>query len=369
MVEGSRRWLLVVGSLRSGGTERQAVALANELCRRGDSVVIGVIDGRYAPAYEVDPNVTVVELSRGGALGLFIAVFRLRRLSERATIVYSLLDAANLVAAVATLGRRTRLLWGVRASDIGPSHAAWLASRLCRPFSRRVDVLIGNATACIDFYSALGYRPRARRVVSNGIDTDRWRPDADARSGVRSELQLDDGQLLLGFIARVDRQKRHQLLLEAFAENRGAHLLLVGRGTDDPAGIVARTVRELGIGDRVSLLGERRDVPRLTAALDIACCASYYEGFPNSLLEAMASEVCCVATDVGGVREVLGDAGVVVVNPSANALSKALNLVASDRALRASLASAGRRRAVERFSIAAMVDATIAASSIEGCLP
>jgi len=365
MVESSRRWLLVVGSLRSGGTERQVVALANELCRRGFTVVIAVIDGRHAPAYEVDPRVGVVELSRGGGFGLVAAVRRLRRLIDDATIVYSLLDAANLVAAFATWGRRTRLLWGVRASDIGPSKAAWIASRLCRPFSGRVDVLIGNAAACIDFYSSLGYRPRAHRVVFNGIDTDRWRPDEVARTDVRRELRLDDGTLLLGFVARVDRQKRHELLLEAFAGIAGSHLVLVGRGTDDPSGVVARAARRLGIIDRVSLLGERKDVPRVTAALDVACCASYYEGFPNSLLEAMASEVCCVATDVGGVREVLGDTGIVIANPSADEFSAALNRVVSERTLRAALASAGRRRAVELFSIGAMVDATIAASSAE----
>src|SRR5262245_53923786 len=99
------RWWLVVGSLRSGGTERQVATLANELVQRGKSVVIAVIDGRHPPAYELDPRIVVKVLGRGGLLGAIRAALRLRRLVSNGSIVYSYLDAANLLAAAAMFGR------------------------------------------------------------------------------------------------------------------------------------------------------------------------------------------------------------------------------------------------------------------------
>lgn len=361
MNEAAPRWWLVVGSLRSGGTERQVVTLANELVRRGESVAVAIVDGRHAEAYELDAPVVKNVLAHGGVFGAIRAALRLRRLVGNDSIVYSFLDAANLLAAASLFGRSMKLVWGVRASDVASSVVARLTSRLCRPFSSRVDVLIGNATACLDFYRGHGFRPRSHAVVFNGIDVTTWRPDLDVRAAVRAELGIAENVLLVGFVARVDPQKRHDLLLQAFARCDDAHLLLVGRGTDAAEGDLAKLIHSLGIGKRVRRLGERKDVRRITAALDVACCASYYEGFPNSLLEGMACGVCCIASDVGGVREVLGDAGIVVADDTAEAFAQALQAVLRDGGRRAALAAAGRSRAVALFSTAAMTDATVAA--------
>jgi glycosyltransferase involved in cell wall biosynthesis len=364
MVEASPRWWLVIGSLRSGGTERQVATLANELARRGERVGIAVIDGRHRPAYELDARIEVVALGQGGAVGVLLAALRLRRLVGNGSILYSFLDAANLLSAAATVGRPMRLLWGVRDSNVAVNFVARLANRLCRPLSRRVDVLIGNAAACLDFYRGRGFQPRSETVVPNGIDVTAWHPDAAARSSVRAELGLAPDALLLGFVARVDAKKRHDLLLDAIAGCDSVSLILVGRGTDAADGAIARRIRALGLGDRVVALGERNDVPRLTAALDVACCASDYEGFPNSLLEGMACGVCCVASDVGGVREVLADTGVVVTDSTAAGFARALETVLRDDARRNALAAAGHTRAVASFSVQAMTDATIAAACL-----
>ena len=361
MNESAPRWWLVVGSLRSGGTERQVVTLANELVERGKSVAIAIIDGRHPPAYELDPRVATCILGHGGPSGAVRATLRLRRLVSDGSIVYSFLDAANVLTAASLFGRSVKLVWGVRASDISSSAVARVSSRLCRPFSSRVDVLIGNATACLDFYVGHGFRPRSQAVVFNGIDVATWRPDLAARKAVRAELGIGENALLVGFVARVDPQKRHDLLLQAFARCDDAYLLLVGRGTDAAEGELPKLIQSLGIRDRVLRLGERRDLRRITTALDVACCASYYEGFPNSLLEAMACGVCCIASDVGGVREVLGEAGVVVAGDTAEAFAQSLHDVVRDGNRRAALAAAGRARAVALFSTAVMTDATVAA--------
>ena len=361
MIEASPRWCLVIGSLRSGGTERQVVGLANELARRGERVSIAVIDGRLPSAYPIDARVAVETLGRGGALGAIAAAWRLARLARRSEIVYSFLDVANALSAFATIGARARLVWGVR--DSGPPVGAITrgALLLCRLLQARPDVLIGNAQGCLDFYARQRVLARRRAVVANGIDTAAWRPDADARRSVREELGLDADAFLVGCVARIDPKKRHDLLLAALAQcPRAVHLVLVGRGTDVRGGPIDRQAHALAIAERVHALGDRRDIARLTAAFDLACCASDYEGFSNSLLEAIAAGVCCVASDIAGTRDVLGEAGTLVDNV-ATEWSRAITDLACDAPRRARLAAAGRERALERFSMRAMADATLAA--------
>jgi glycosyltransferase involved in cell wall biosynthesis len=358
----SPHWWLVIGSLRSGGTERQVANLANELAGRGHAVSIALIDGSHAPTYALDPRVAVVRLANGGGAAYVRAAARLARLIEPGAIVYSFLDLANLLAAAASLRKRVRLAWGVRDSDVAPGLSASLALALTRLASRRVDVLVGNASACVAFYRTRGFRPRAWAVVGNGIDATRWRPDPSVRDAVRAEMGLPREALVVGCVARADPKKRHDLLLAAFAACRtDAHLVLIGRGTDDPDGSIARDIRARCLEGRVHALGERSDLTRLTAALDVACCASDYEGFPNSLLEAMACGVACLATDVGGVREALGDAGVIVESGSVCAFRGALDALLCDPARRQMLGAAGRARVRARYSNASMCDATIAA--------
>ncbi len=364
MTEAVPHWWLVIGSLRSGGTERQVVALANSLAARGVAVSIAVIDERPVPAYRIDSAVTVIGLGRGGVIGYLQAMLRLASLVRDGDVVYAFLDAAMLLARIASARRSVRLLGGVRDSNLARSGRSIVVFHLARLLGRRMDAMIGNADACIEFYRRRGFRPRKTAVVGNGIDCDTWMPDPRARAAVRQELGVDAHAVLIGFVARTDRKKRHDLLLDAFAQlHDDVHLVLIGRGTDTSREIQGR-VEELRVASRVWRLGERSDVPRLTAALDVACCISDFEGFPNSLLEAMACGVCCVATDVGGVREVVADAGVIVAGGVPEELSTALAALVADRERRERLGAAGRRRAIEKFSIEAMTDATVRAAGM-----
>lgn len=116
-------------------------------------------------------------------------------------------------------------------------------------------------------------------------------------------------------------------------------------------------IREAGLTDRFFLLGFRDDIPRLTAALDIACLSSAFgEGFPNVLGEAMACEIPCVATDVGDSANIIGDTGRVVPPKNPVALGKALKeLVCMGYEGRAGLGRSARKRIRERFELSKVV--------------
>jgi glycosyltransferase involved in cell wall biosynthesis len=114
-----------------------------------------------------------------------------------------------------------------------------------------------------------------------------------------------------------------------------------------------RLADSLGIASRTSFLGTRRDVPALLPGLDVACLSSVHEGVPIALIEAMAAGVPVVATDCGGVRDIVadGEQGFVVPVGDRDALADRLRLLAEDPETRARLGKGGRVRAEQEFGI------------------
>src|SRR5204862_1530446 len=108
----------------------------------------------------------------------------------------------------------------------------------------------------------------------------------------------------------------HATLIRASALIKNLHndlqFVLSGEGVNSEQAELVRQIRDLRLQSRVHLLGERNDVPRITAALDIATLCSLAEAFPNSLAEAMACGIACVATDVGDSKWIMGHTGRVV---------------------------------------------------------
>jgi glycosyltransferase involved in cell wall biosynthesis len=128
-------------------------------------------------------------------------------------------------------------------------------------------------------------------------------------------------------VARFDPLKDHRTFLRAAAMLRerwpDAHFVLVGQGVTESNEVLRETIAANGLRDRVHLLGERSDIPTLTAAFDIATCSSYGESFPNAVGEAMACAVPCVVTDVGDAKRIVGETGLVVSPRNAPALAAA----------------------------------------------
>ena len=190
-------------------------------------------------------------------------------------------------------------------------------------------------------------------VIPNGVDTGRYGRDEAARTSVRRELDLPESASLVISVATFKEQKGHRFLVSAAArvipDHDGTHLILAGDGDLRPA--IQHAVEEQGIADRVHFLGDRRDVPRLLAASDVFVLPSLWEGLPMSLLEAMASELPCIATDVSGVREVVADGSGLMVPPAnPDALESALRVVLDDQSEAAALGGRARRRVEDHYS-------------------
>jgi len=239
---------------------------------------------------------------------------------------------------VAESSRETK---GVRLRDF--------AYRLTDPLA---DMVTAVSEAVADRHRSHGaVRAAKLRVIPNGVDTSRYRPDPARRERARRELGIEERFVWLA-AGRLLWKKDYASLLRAFARRPDEVLLLAGEGPEGDR--LRQQARELGVDSRARFLGTREDLPALMNAADGFVLSSVVEGLPMVLLEAAASGVPAVATDAGGVRECVadGETGFVVPRSDCDALAAAMSRLASLPAqTRARMATAARARAVERFDI------------------
>lgn len=190
-----------------------------------------------------------------------------------------------------------------------------------------VSGALGNAAA------ALGYPREQIRVLRNGVDTGLFRPV----DGSRWRAKARPGQTLIASIGLLIPRKGHDLLIRALPALPDVHLLIAGQGPDRE--MLQTLASDLGVADRVELLGAlpHEDLPSLYSAADMLVLATSRKGWPNVLLEAMACGAPVVATNIGGIPEIITrpEAGLIVPERTPEALAQGIrHLIANppDRA-------------------------------------
>ena len=344
--------LHVISGLGLGGAETMLVQLATRLQQRGHAQHVVSLNGRgtLGDALE-DAGLQVTDLAIKSARGGIAGIARLRHIVKTAApdVVQGWMYHGNLAATLAHLtvgGKRgRRLYWNLRASNMDSGRYGNIIRWNAR-LSRLADCIVVNSQAGATFHIEQGFDARRFEVILNGIDADRFRPDAARRAALRAKLGVPADAALVIHVARVDPMKDHATFLRAMRAHPGTQAILVGAGTDtlDPP-------------DNVRGLGMHADVERFYPAADIVVSSSAYgEGFSNTIAEGMSAGLVPVATDVGDVRRIVGDAGKVVLPGDAVALAAALGkIIALAPEKRRALGDAARARIVETFAIDAAV--------------
>ena len=197
-------------------------------------------------------------------------------------------------------------------------------------------------------------------VVPNFVDEAAFvGPSVSVRQGWVRELGLEPNAVVVGIVASLLPIKDHATLLRAAAvllpDWPALRLVVVGQGPERER--LRALADELGIVDAVRFAGLRPQVPSFHFLFDISVLSSVSEGFPNSLVEAMAAGRPIVATDVGGVRDAVrpGENGFLVPSGDSPAFADALQVLLRDPDLRRTMGAAGAHRARAKFHAATVV--------------
>lgn len=256
-----------------------------------------------------------------------------------------------------------RLLAPARAQLVHTEHNVW---ERYRPPTRWVNALTfrrnsivygvsDDVTASIRLPGWLPGRMPSVTTLLHGVEADNAPRGPAARRSARQLLELSPDAPVVGSVANFTPKKDQATLLAAIdllrRQHPGVVLCLIGSGPLE--GELRTRATQLGLDANVRFLGSRDDVPALLPAFDAFTLSSRFEGLPISMLEAMAAEVPCVATRVGGIPEAITDGvdGRLVAVGDPAALARALGQVLAAEDERQRLAAAGRRRVREDFSI------------------
>lgn len=330
------RVLHLISTLDVGGAEQNLFRLVASMDRESfvSEVVCMTTPGPMGRRIE-EAGIPVHSLKMIKGKPEIGAVLKLRFMASlyRPDVIQCWMYHANLMGM--TLLHPRRVLWNIRCSDMDLAHYGHLyrltvlaGARL----SRMPAAIITNSEAGRVAHMRIGYRPKRWVTISNGFDTDLFRPDAQTRSAMRAKLRIPEDAFVIGLIGRLDPMKDHVTFFRAagafLAGHPGTHFILAGRGVTRKNQAITDLMQGVPDTGTFHLLDERCDIPEVLATLDMATSSSVSEGFPNAVAEAMACGLPCVATDAGDTGIILGDAGILVKRQSPEDLCRAWSFIA-----------------------------------------
>ncbi len=343
------RILYLLTSLGIGGAENQVVALAERMAAKGHVVALLVLkhtDEEWPvklPVMRLNLRKTPVRIWRGLRFARdFLVLFR-------PDILHSHTFPANLFTRLLTaMLRGKRSSPRVLSTIHNVNEGGWQRMLLYRATDSFSDQVTAVSAAAAERFTRLHAVPAAKMLVlTNGIDAEAFAPDRARRKRMRSEMSAGNAFVWLA-VGRLVPAKDYPNLLRAFEKVHSVHpssrLWIAGEG--DAAPYAGEPVQG------VAFLGLRHDIPALLDGADGFVLSSAWEGLPLALGEAMAMEKLAVATDVGGVRELIGDAGFLVPPKDSQALADAmLKAMAMHEIERKTMQRDARRRIQMHYSM------------------
>ena len=272
----------------------------------------------------------------------------------------------NLAAQLAAIfsSRKIPVLWDIQSSLYSLALEKKLTAivlKIGAYLSRLTFKIVYVSKVAQAQHEALGFASDKSCFIPNGIDINLFIPSREAKLKFRQELGLPETSFLIGLICRYHPQKDHPNFIKAAAwllkSKPDIHFIMVGNEVNSQNQALHQLIQKLGIADRIHLLGERKDISYITAALDIACSASAFgEASPLIVAESMSAGIPCVVTDVGDSGWMVGDTGRVVPPKDPEAPANAWQeLIDLDPQEREALRNLARSRVIECFALESVV--------------
>lgn len=360
------RVLHVISGLKVGGAETFLLRLILALSDDVDPRIVSLTSGGGMLPLLREAQVNVLELGLGGPaelMGFPSSVLRLSKevRSWRPQIIQGWLNHGNVMALLMqrVLLRQSKVIWSIRQSfdelrleRLHTRMAIVLQSR----FAAQPDAIICNSMRSREQFIELASRPTDVWVVPNGFDTSKFAPNPERRASARLLLGAKEDELVVAMVAREHAIKDYPCFIEAVGRAVRSvprlRAVCIGRGVTSEKSGIPHLISKWNLETRCTLLEERWDLDRLYPGVDVMCLTSRAEGFPNVIGEAMACGVPCIATDVGDIASLIGDAGYTVCPGCPEEVAKLIcGFAKLDREARARLGASARRRVQEMYSM------------------
>ncbi|MCR3937435.1 glycosyltransferase [Aeromonas caviae] len=350
---------LIITGLGMGGAERQVCDLSDQFVAKGHEVFLISMTGETVNR-PLSAKIDVVELNMAKTpFGFIKAYWQARQLIKqfKPDVVHSHMVHANIFTRLLRISTYMRKLICTAHSSNEGGRGRMLAYRVTDGLC---DLSTNVSQEAVDAFIAQGAVPAKRMVaMPNGIDTLRFIFNPASRASLRAQLKLTDNTPLILAVGRLTEAKDYPNLLTAFnqlpSELNHVQLAIIGIGEEQAN--IETFAAQLGLTTRVHFLGLQRNVHEWMSAADIFVLSSAWEGFGLVVAEAMACQRVVVATDCGGVKEVVGECGILVPPRDHLALADGINTalqMSSDEI--EMIGAAARNRIVTRYSLNAQAE-------------
>jgi len=354
----------IITDLDTGGAEMMLYKLLSSLRNKNLDFLVIALMGRGQITERIEAlgiRVETLDLSQGERpswqtvkkLRNFVRIFN-------PDIVQGWMYHGNIAATMAVflfdpIRKKTKLFWNIRQTLYNPksekTQTRWLIT-LGSWLSFLPRSIIYNSNLSIEQHNKVGFLSKKNKMIANGFDLQKFRPDNKRRQQLCKELGVSNATLLVGHISRLHPMKDHDTLLRAidrvkdnlsgFNRKQKVLFVLIGHGVTG----------DLSNNPIIRFLGERSDIPKVMSALDILVSSSAWgEGFPNIIGEAMASEVPCVVTDVGDSALIVGKYGKVCSVGDDQCIANSIMQLIDNTENRKIMGQQSRKRIEESYSI------------------
>jgi glycosyltransferase involved in cell wall biosynthesis len=353
------RVIHTIETAEPGGAENILVQIASALEREFEPVGVVLENGWTSNALgELGIPVVHMPLERSFDISWAMKLSRYIR-ANNISLIHSHEFTTNAYATVAAHLAGIPIVCTVHGKNYYPDR---LYRRVaCRLVSRFADAFVTVSNDLKAYLSSEIWIPGNRiQVIHNGIDTDTYSRDRYDQAAIRKKLSIHESATVLIVVAALFEGKGHRDLVDAVCMLKDSYddlcVLFVGEGPCEAK--LKQQIAQSGLEKEIRLLGFRRDIAELLSVSDLFVLPSYSEGLPVSILEAMSCGVPVIATNVGGVSEIINDGGNALLVPpeQPELLAAKIRLIMQDREFAERLAGRARDDVVAGFSFNKMLD-------------
>lgn len=358
----SKKVLHIIIGLNVGGAELMLKRLVLHSQQKGEyqHEVISLTDLGLIGKDLREAGIRVYTLNMRSALSIFSIYFSLKKLLKeiKPDVVQTWMYHSDLIGGLAAKSVGIdNIIWGIRNTELDSNSGIIKKAirKACALLSDRIpQTIVCVASKAKTLHGNIGYCEEKMLVIPNGFDIKRFNVDNELGCKYRDELKIQHDKLVIGNIGRFTPAKNQVNFIKAC-------ILLLDKGYDFDVIMAGRDI-SINNSEIKNLIGSRKNFKlveelnqpeKFYNAIDVFCLSSITEGFPNVLGEAMATERVCLTTDAGDAREILGNCGYHINDPSSDAIAEALetHILSKDLSSLMGIGKIARMKIVDNYSL------------------